>query len=42
MIWYDCHAKQRTSMKYNPNVCIKDILSDMKNDMKNDMGCMDC
>ena len=38
MIWYDWHAKQRTSMKYDPSVCMKDMISDMKNDM----GCTEC
>ena len=43
MIWYDWHAKRRTSMKYNPDVCMKDMINDMINDvwngMKNDMTC---
>ena len=34
MIWYDWHAKRRTSIKYNPSVCMKDMISDMKNDMR--------
>ena len=41
MIWYDWHAKRRTSMKYNPDVCMKykinDMINKMWNDMKNDM-----
>ena len=32
MIWYDWHAKRRTSMKYNPTVCMKDMINDMIND----------
>ena len=41
MIWYDWHAKRRTSMKYNPDICMKDMINDMWNDMKNDMICME-
>ena len=37
MIWCDWHAKQRTSMKYNPDVCMKDMINAAWNDMKYDM-----
>ena len=37
MIWYDWHAKRRTCMKYNPGVCMKDMINDMINDIWNDM-----
>ena len=39
MIWCDWHAKQQTSIKYNPNVCMKDMINDMWNDIKNDVIC---
>ena len=41
MIWCDWHVKRRTSMKYNSNVCIKDMINDMWNDMRNGMICME-
>ena len=37
-IWYDWHAKRRTSMKYNTGICMQDMINDMINYMRNDMG----
>ena len=40
IIWYDWHAKRQTSMKYNPDICMKDMINDMRKDMNDDMICI--
>ena len=37
MICYDWHAKRRTSMKYNPGICMRVMINYMINVMRNSM-----
>ena len=36
-VWYDWHAKWWTSMKYNSDIHMKDMINYMKNNMRNEM-----